>query len=165
MDSGSVGSALLVVGARCALAGTFAAAAWSKLRQQSGFAASLALFGVPEALRRPLSRSVPATEALCAVSLLVWMGSPWPAWLSLGLLAALSAGVTANLVAGRRPPCPCFRATGQQPISGATLIRNAALLALAVVATGSSGGAPMVLAGAVGVVSGATALAAASRLG
>lgn len=160
-----MGLALLVVGTRCALAGVFAAAAWSKVRDQAGFAASLALFGVPEILRRPLSRAVPAIEALCTASLLLWLGSAWPAWLSLALLAALSAGVAANLVAGRRPPCPCFRATGQQPISGATLVRNAALLAMAVVATGSSGGAPVALAGTVGVATAATAFAAASRLG
>jgi hypothetical protein len=47
---------------------------------------------------------------------------------------AFSASVAAQLARGKHPPCACFGAWSPAPVGARTLARNAALIALAVVA-------------------------------
>jgi hypothetical protein len=79
-------------------------------------------------------------------------GAAWPAFLAIAVLAVFTAAVVANLAGGRPAPCPCFGppGAGARPVSAATVARNGCLVALAVLGTGSTGGAS----------AGATALAA-----
>lgn len=93
------------------------------------------MFGVPTGLARPAGTVLPVVELVVAVALVVpaWAWGPWAA---LALTGGFTGAVAANLAVGRRPPCACFGAARARPISGLTLVRNAALVALAVVATG-----------------------------
>lgn len=90
--------------------------------------------GVPKPLARPLAALLAPVELFTAV-LLVVPGQAVGAWLAVGLTSAFTGFVAANLTTGRRAPCPCF-GTATHPVTGWTLLRNVALLALAVIATG-----------------------------
>ena len=59
------------------------------------------------------------------------------------MLAVFTAAVVANLTGGHPAPCPCFGppSVGARPVSAATVARNGYLVALAVLATGSTAGA------------------------
>lgn len=164
---GSLGAALLVTAARAGLSAAFAVSALAKLRDLRAFADSLERFGSSGhfGVRGALVPLVPVLEGACGVSLLLLWSSPWPAWLALALLGAFTAAVLGNLVRGRRPPCPCFDPRAERPISGATLVRNAGLLALAVLATGSPGGVPPVSSAVVAVAAGVATVVAVRRYG
>ncbi|MFM8387621.1 MAG: MauE/DoxX family redox-associated membrane protein [Actinomycetota bacterium] len=49
------------------------------------------------------------------------------------MLVAFTAALVRVLAAGQRPPCMCFGAVRAKPISWASVMRNAALIALACV--------------------------------
>lgn len=57
-------------------------------------------------------------------------------WAAVALLGVFSGATGLRLMAGERPPCACFGTGNARPISGGTLVRNAVLVALAVLATG-----------------------------
>ena len=50
------------------------------------------------------------------------------------VFVAFSILIARQLVDGRHPPCACFGAWSHRPLSGAHLVRNAVLVAVAVVA-------------------------------
>lgn len=50
------------------------------------------------------------------------------------LLAVFSASIVANLARGRRPICACFGSWSARPLGWRHLVRNALLIALAVIA-------------------------------
>lgn len=131
--------AVVALVARLNLAATFALSAGTKLVEHRAFARSLSDFRVPSV--GLLSVAVPAVEATLAATLAALPATAAPAWAALGVLVVFTAMVLRNLGAGVAVPCPCFDARGQRPVSAATVVRNGVLMALAVVATGDTGGA------------------------
>jgi len=129
----------LVVAARFALIVAFVASGFSKLRGLKVLPAQMRAFGVPGELARAAAILVPATELAIALSLGAFRDSPVPAFAAIGLLSLFTGAVVANLARTEPPPCPCFgMATADQPVSTRTIIANAWLLALAVIATGTA---------------------------
>ncbi|MCY3948645.1 MAG: DoxX family membrane protein [Acidimicrobiaceae bacterium] len=61
---------------------------------------------------------------------------PWPAWLSLGLLAVFSVALLSVLrqPLAERPACACFGRWSAKPVGVGSLLRNAVLAGIAVVA-------------------------------
>lgn len=113
---------------RLGVAAVLAVAAMQKLRNLQVSENSLVEFGVPRRFGRPIGRALIATELLVAFLILV------PATAVLGLasavamLATFSAAISRQLLLGRRPSCGCFGDSGEQRISGRTLIRNGAMI-------------------------------------
>jgi len=120
-----VGTAAAVV-----LAAIFVWAAVAKLRDPSGTASAFRAMQV----RRPdaLARAVPAAELGVAAALLI---SPTiGGGVAFTLLVGMTFLLAATVRAGRDVPCPCFGATRLRPIDRRDLVRNAALLGLALLA-------------------------------
>jgi hypothetical protein len=113
--------------ARLALAGMFAAAAHHKWRDPGAFAAALTAHRlVPEAWVHALARGLALAETAVAVGL-VWPAGAAVAGSAAGALLALySAAIAINLARGRSEiDCGC--SARPQRLSGALLVRNAAL--------------------------------------
>jgi uncharacterized membrane protein YphA (DoxX/SURF4 family) len=113
--------------ARLALAAVFAAAAHHKWREPDAFAAALADHElVPEPWVRVLAHGLALAETAVALGL-VWPASAGAAAIGAGgLLALYSGAIAVNLWRGRREiDCGC--SARPQPLSGALLVRNAAL--------------------------------------
>src|SRR5439155_25163345 len=68
----------------------------------------------------------------CAVALISNSSASWGARGAAALLALFIAAISINLARGRRPDCHCFGQLSSSPVSAQTLVRNAVLLALAV---------------------------------
>lgn len=129
----------LVVAARFALILAFTASAILKLRGLKALPAQMRAFGTPRELALAAAFIVPAAELAIAVSLATFGDSPVPAFAAIGLLSLFTGAVVANLARAEPPPCPCFgMATADQPVSARTVVSNAWLLALAVIATGTA---------------------------
>lgn len=77
---------------------------------------------------------VPWLELAVGAALVAQLADPWAAGAAAGLLVAFSAAIVARLRAGETPRCACFGAWSAEPIGPKHLLRNAALLALAMVA-------------------------------
>jgi uncharacterized membrane protein YphA (DoxX/SURF4 family) len=77
---------------------------------------------------------VPWVELAVGAGLLVQVAMPIPAVAAIALLVAFTALIVVRLREGRRPSCACFGAWSAEPIGRVHLIRNAVLIALAVVA-------------------------------
>lgn len=135
--TGEPGAVVALV-ARLTLAVAFASSAGAKLARPGAYAEGLDAFGVPGP--GVVARLLPPVEGALALLLVALPGQSWPAFLAIGLLALLTGAVVANL--GRGVPCPCFRAEGGRPVSAATVVRNGLLMALAVLGTGPTAGAP-----------------------
>jgi hypothetical protein len=86
--------------------------------------------GVPAWLARP----TPVVELLVGAGLVTGVTRRPLGWVAVALLVAFSAVLARSLAAGRRPVCACFGGWSTRPIGPATLMRNALLLALALVA-------------------------------
>ena len=119
-----------------ALAVVLGWAAVAKARRGQATAESFRALGVPA----PLARVLPVIELVLALGLVV---VPAPAAaaaalllvvFTLVLLRAIGEGVTVG--------CNCFGSTRSEPVSSVEILRNALLLALAVVATGGRAGTP-----------------------
>jgi hypothetical protein len=125
--------------ARVDLAAAFALSAGAKLADLPATGSALAAFGVlaPSVTARVL----PAVEAGLAVALLAFPDDPAPGLAALATVAIFTAALAVRLAQGRAVPCPCFGAREGRPVSGATLVRNLALLALAALAVLSAGDA------------------------
>jgi hypothetical protein len=121
---------LLIV--RLVLAAVFAVAAAGKLAGRSRTVVTLAEFGVPEPLRRPLAIALPVAELAIAIALLPAATAAWAALAAALLLATFTAAVARVLTQGREVDCNCFGSLGPSRISRWTLARNGLLLALAV---------------------------------
>jgi hypothetical protein len=125
--------------ARVNLAAAFALSAGAKLADLPATGAALAAFGAPAPV--VAARALPALEAAVAVALLAFPDHPAPGLAAMATVAAFTAMVARRLAQGRAVPCPCFGARDGRPVSGATLVRNLALLLLAAVAVLPAGGA------------------------
>jgi hypothetical protein len=160
--AGGTGAAVALV-ARLSLGAAFAVSAGAKLARPGAFTSGLAAFGVPAP--KTVARVLPLIEGLLAAGLVALPGQAWPAFAAIGFLALLTGAVAANLVAGRHVPCPCFRPEGAGPISAATVFRNGVLLALGILATGPTEGAPPGPTAAAAVVAVVATVAALRRFG
>jgi hypothetical protein len=138
--------------ARITLAAAFGLSAATKVAAPAELARGLANFGIPSA--RAVARALPPVEAGLAVLLVAVRGSAWPAYLAIAVLAAFTAAVVANLAGGHAAPCPCFGppGAGARPVSAATVARNGALIALAVLGAAPTDGASVGWSAAVSAV-------------
>ena len=139
---------MITLAARLLLAAVFIVAGWAKLADVAGSRRSMTDFGVPAALAPAFAVLVPCTELACAAALatvrLAWWGSIGAST----LLIAFTAGMTANLLLGRKPDCRCFGQVYSSQIGWPSLLRNALLLGLAalIAAQGPAGSGPGVMA-------------------
>jgi uncharacterized membrane protein YphA (DoxX/SURF4 family) len=78
--------------------------------------------------------SVPWAELVIGALLVAGIAEPYPALAALLALVAFTGLIVARLAQGRRPACACFGAWSARPLGIGHLVRNAALLAVAVVA-------------------------------
>ena len=122
---------MILLAARLLLAAVFVVAAAGKLASRSRTVATLAEFGVPESIRRPIAIALPLAELAIAVGLLPAATAAWAAVAAALLLAAFTAAVARTLLQGREVDCNCFGSLGPSRISRWTMVRNVLLLVLA----------------------------------
>lgn len=109
----------------------------TKLRDRGAFRQAAESFGVPAPASGPLAVTLPALEALLAIGVVVEPTRSVSAAVSVALLCAFSAVVAGNLLFRQtRPSCGCFGSFSRGPIGGITLLRNAGLVAVALLAAG-----------------------------
>lgn len=112
------------------LAVVLVVAAGAKLARRGATGRELESLGLvaPEVL----AWAVPAAEL--GVALLLVLAPAWGGMAAFALLVAFTTVLVRVLRSGRTVSCNCFGALSSRPISPTTLLRNLALLALAVVA-------------------------------
>jgi peroxiredoxin len=128
--------------ARICLAAIFLLAAMMKLTRPARTREAMSDFGVPLRFASVAAAGVVAAELLVAVALLIPSTARWGAVAGLVLLASFSAAVAVVLRRGESVACNCFGSLSEEPVTGATLVRNACLAALAIfiaVAAGQHG--------------------------
>lgn len=145
----------LLIAAGC-LAAVLLHAAWPKLADRALFHQHLAAYGVPEPLQLPLVWMLPLAEGSAALGLITASRS-FAALGAAALLLSYGAAMAWHLGRGRRLDCGC----GGAPIllSGWLLLRNAVLVAIALLASLPSDGR-MVGGADLAVAAAAVALAA-----
>ncbi len=116
---------------RILLAAVFAIAGAAKLISRGRTAATLAEFGVPDVLRRPLSFALPLAELTIAAALLPSVTAAWAGAAATVLLAAFTFAVARVLFRGETVDCNCFGSLGASQITRWTAARNVFLLLLA----------------------------------
>ena len=77
---------------------------------------------------------VPWLEILVGAALCAQLARPVAGGVAAAMLVAFSALLVLRLAQGRRPPCACFGSWSAKPLAWQHLVRNAVLLALALVA-------------------------------
>ncbi|HMG28478.1 MAG TPA: MauE/DoxX family redox-associated membrane protein [Acidimicrobiia bacterium] len=131
----------LVFAARVTVAVVLAYAAFAKMHEAGRLPGQMRAIGVPPPLSVAAAVVVPTVELVIALALLGFPYSPVPAFAAIAVLALFTGVVIANLTSGQRKPCPCFGAVAvERPVSSLALVRNAWLLALAIIATGDPTG-------------------------
>jgi uncharacterized membrane protein YphA (DoxX/SURF4 family) len=101
-----------------------------KLVQGPSWSKQAADMGAP----RPVALVVPYVEVFVGAALVSQVLKPWPAVVGLALLISYTVLIVLRLLDGSRPPCACFGSRSMRPLGAYHLIRNGALIALAVVA-------------------------------
>jgi putative oxidoreductase len=134
--------ALAATGARLVLGALFLWASTTKVPDMAAFAESVANYRIaPPALVPALASAVVGIEMLAGVALLANVWARAAAWVIAALLAGFTVGLTSALVRGIDLACGCFG--GNDPATWWTVLRDVALLALAVlVASTARGRAP-----------------------
>ena len=118
-------------GARLVLAVVLGAAAISKLRSRRDTRAAATGLGIPDRLTGVVAAALAPIELIVSVLLVPGVSAYWAALAALALVAAFTALVATNLKRGNHPPCACFGASSDEPISTKTLLRNVVLLVVA----------------------------------
>ena len=77
---------------------------------------------------------VPWAEIVVGALCCVQLARPAPAAAALAMLVVFTGLLVTRLAQGRHPPCACFGSWSAKPLSWRHLARNAALIAIAVVA-------------------------------
>ena len=113
------------------LGAVFVVAAVAKLAAGSTWVAQARELGAPA----PVATALPGVELVVGALLVAGVATPVPAIAAAVLLVAFSAAILRQLVDGRHPPCACFGAWSQRPLGEGHLVRNAALIGVALVAT------------------------------
>lgn len=126
----------LAVAARGVLAVVLVVAGAAKLaaRPSPGEVAEL---GVPGGLA-PLVAVGLAPAEIVVGALVSFVGGIWPVTLALALLLVFTGVAATALARGVRVPCRCFGALDRAPLGPPTLVRDAVLVGLALLATGTS---------------------------
>jgi hypothetical protein len=106
------------------------AAGAAKVAQGGTWNAQAAANHIPTAV----ARGVPWLELLTGATIVSGVAAPWPAVVGVALVGAFTVWVVGQLAAGRHPPCACFGAVSAAPLSWWHGARNAALIAVAIVA-------------------------------
>ncbi len=106
----------------------FVVAGGSKLAAGAAWPAQARGLGAPS-WTVPL---LPWVELVVGASLVTQLARRPAAIVAAVLLVAFTALIAVRLRQGRRPPCACFGAWSTRPIGALDLVRNAVLLALAV---------------------------------
>jgi len=127
------GMDFFVVGAQLLLAAVFVTAGVAKLLDQPGSRSALEGFGVPQPLVPAAGLLLPLVELATAVALVVHPTARWAALVALLLLLAFISAIAAAMARGQAPDCHCFGQLHSAPAGRGTLIRNAALAALAAI--------------------------------
>jgi peroxiredoxin len=117
---------------RLLLAAIFATAAVTKFSNPAASRATFDGFGAGRRLARFGALALAPSELLVAVGLIFVPTARWGGVGAALLLLVFMFGIAIALRHGRRPDCGCFGALRPTPIGTSTLVRNAALLALAV---------------------------------
>lgn len=112
------------------LGAIFVVAGGAKLALGAAWPAQARAMGAP----MPIATIVPGVELVIGATLIARIAMPLPALAAIVLLVSFSVLIARQLVDGRHPPCACFGAWSHRPLSGAHLVRNAVLVAVAVVA-------------------------------
>jgi uncharacterized membrane protein YphA (DoxX/SURF4 family) len=108
----------------------FLVAGGSKLAAGPAWPAQAAGLGAPPFVVPVL----PWVELGVGAALVLQLARPVAAVAAIVMLVAFSALIALRLSQGRRPACACFGAWSAKPIGASHLLRNAALLVLAVLA-------------------------------
>ncbi len=117
--------------ARLLLATVFAVAGIAKLTDWKGTFEGLQEFELPVSLARPAATLIPVTELLIAMLLLPTVSAWWGALGALLLLSVFIAAIGYQLGRGQHPQCHCFGRLHSAPASQSTLVRNGALVGIA----------------------------------
>jgi hypothetical protein len=112
------------------LGAIFVVAGAAKLALGAAWPAQARAMGAP----MPIATVVPGVELVIGATLIARIAMPLPALAAIVLLVSFSVLIARQLVDGRHPPCACFGAWSHRPLSGAHLVRNAVLVAVAIVA-------------------------------
>ena len=112
------------------LGAVFVVAGASKLAAGSAWIAQARQMGASQ----PVATVVPGVELVLGATLVTGIAMPLPALAAIALLVAFSVVIARQLVDGRHPPCACFGAWSTRPLSEVHLLRNAALIVVAIVA-------------------------------
>ena len=121
------------------LAAVFAVAAVAKLRDRAGARRAAADFGVPARFGAPFAATLPVVELTVAVALVLPATAVAGALAAAVLLLAFTAAVGLTLARGRTPDCRCFGQIAAGPIGPKTLVRNAVLALIALLAAARGG--------------------------
>jgi len=78
--------------------------------------------------------AVPVFEVILGALLAVQLQRAVFGWIAVGVLVVFTALIATRLAQGRRPPCACFGTFSATPIGWGHLVRNGALITLAVLA-------------------------------
>ena len=83
---------------------------------------------------RPLALAVPWYELVLGAALITSLFSPWAEFVAVVTLLVFTLVIVRRLLDGSRPPCACFGSRSKRPLGRRHVIRNLALLAVALVA-------------------------------
>ena len=125
-----------IVASALALAAVLATAATHKLRAPRWFAAQLEAYALlPQALIKPCARLLPLAEGAIALGLLLPASRSLAAVAAAALMLLYAGAIGLNLWRGRSDlDCGCAGPGQAQPLRPLLLLRNAALLGLALLA-------------------------------
>jgi len=122
--------ALAVLILRIVLAAVFLLAALAKLASMRRTWARARLFGIPDALARPIAVALPITELVIAVLLIPDATARTGGVLAAVALLVFAAAIGRLLVRGEAPDCNCFGLLHSSRVGPAMLARNLVLAAL-----------------------------------
>lgn len=127
---------ILIHACALALAAILATAASHKLRAPRWFASQLEAYALlPAGLLTPVARLLPLLEGAVALGLLLPVSRGFAALAAGALMLAYAGAIAVNLWRGRRDiDCGCAGPGESQPLRPLLLLRNAALLGLALLA-------------------------------
>lgn len=117
---------------RLILCAVFGLSAFGKQADRAGTRKAVAEFAVPADWVGAVAWGLPLLEATLAVTLLPSVTAPWAGLAALLLLGVFTAAVARLLNRGQRPACSCLGAVSDKPIGTGTVVRNGALMVIAV---------------------------------
>ena len=120
----------LAVIASVLVGASFLLAGGAKIAAGPGWLAQASALGAP-AMVVPF---VPWLEIVVGAALCAQLARPVPAVVAAAMLVSFTTLLVVRLAQGKHPACACFGSWSAKPLSWRHLVRNAALLALAVLA-------------------------------